>query len=625
MLREAVDAGVLAETSAGSYWFTHPLVAEVLDGDLLTEQRRRMHASYAMVLDGGEPVDLAHHYYRAGLSEQAFRWALRAAEATAGAAERLCLYRRALSLWTDLENPEVGRIELWGRVRVAAEQAGLEPDELEAVEALIALVSRDREPLRLGRLISDRGELRTSMGLDGPDVELRRAAVALTSACPTSADHAVTMARLAQAMLWDGDLEGVPTAATALELAESCGDEEAIAEALVPSAMAKFRTGRAGAEQDAVRACEIALRLRRFRSFKRGVYAAANGHPRTSPGETADIFRRGAEELIAGGAPHSYVAEMCAWEASNLLWIGDWMTCRRRLRVALGARPGRRGDVVARLTAAALAALQGRQAEADGHLARAEEIFPEDSDGLTWVAYDEVRARVALCGDDPERAFDIAVRGLDRSPYVEESLPLAARALADQADACRDAGRDAEPVLARLADLRRRFPVVVPDPGAVLPDAECRAMQTRAPNRGTRLTLHLGLNRRADTGRTRRNARSGDEPRATFRDRVSRGGSAPDARGRQLGCGALILALPAALAMSCDTVGIAFRGRPPHRRRADRLFVRYGAHITRSPQVSAGTVPGLTPQERVILAHVVVGRAPSKIAGAAVLGEKPSA
>jgi hypothetical protein len=120
---------------------------------------------------------------------------------------------------------------------------------------------------------------------------------------------------------------------------------------------------------------------------------------------------------------------MCAWEANQLLWAGDWRNCQRRLRVALGARPGPRGDVVARLTAAALGCLQGRQAEAEGHVARAEEIFAMNKDVLRNVAFDETRALLALEAGNPERAPQAQQRSLQTRADAET-----ARATRDPAE-----------------------------------------------------------------------------------------------------------------------------------------------------------------------------------------------
>ncbi|GIF02425.1 helix-turn-helix transcriptional regulator [Paractinoplanes rishiriensis] len=615
VLREAVEAGVMRATLEGRYWFTHPLLAEILDGDLLPEQRRQMHASYASALhdDPTDIADLADHYERAGMTEPAFRWALQAADATAGAAERLRLFRRALSLWPNLKNPKISRTDLWEQIRAAAAQAGLGPEDLEAVEALIELLPPDREPLRLGRLMVRRAVLRMSMGIDGPNVELRRAAVAVTAPYPGSVEHALATGRLAEAMLFAGDPDGVPLAGTALELAEACGDEEALPAALIPTAYAKLRTGRPGAEQDATRAWKIASRLRLFTTFKDAVYATVNVHHNASPSYAAAIYRRGAEDLAARGAPHSHIAEMCAWEATQLLRMGDWPECRRRLRVALGARPGPRGDAVARLTAAELACLQGRQAEAEGHLARAEEIFAVHASGLSFLRFNEVRAQMAFGAGNPERAYEIAVRDLDCGRYVEEMLPIAARALADQADACRDNGRDPARVLAALADLRRRYPIVVPDPGAVLPDDEQRAMQAGADAetaRAARDPAELVLWRAAadacyeaglpwEEAYTRwRQAQAALRDRRTHRE-------APEALRRAQQLATDLAAQP--LLTDLQKLARSARINPTE---------------TARPVEPTSDLPGLTRREREILGYLLAGGTYAEIAKALVLSEK---
>ena len=49
-LREAVQAGVLAADPDGTYWFAHPLLAEVLEADLPPEEARAWHAGFALAL-----------------------------------------------------------------------------------------------------------------------------------------------------------------------------------------------------------------------------------------------------------------------------------------------------------------------------------------------------------------------------------------------------------------------------------------------------------------------------------------------------------------------------------------------------------------------------------------------
>src|SRR6185503_20184989 len=70
-LREATQAGVLTGDQDGTYWFAHPLLAEVLEADLPQEEARAWHAGFALALtrriaaagtpDAGSAVALADH------------------------------------------------------------------------------------------------------------------------------------------------------------------------------------------------------------------------------------------------------------------------------------------------------------------------------------------------------------------------------------------------------------------------------------------------------------------------------------------------------------------------------------------------------------------------------------
>ena len=114
--------------------------------------------------------------------------------------------------------------------------------------------------------------------------------------------------------------------------------------------------------------------------------------------------------------------------------------------------------------AARLAAWQGRWSEAEGHLARAGELFAEQS-GFLGLSFDSVRAEVAAARGDAEQAFTVALAGLQhRADLAERLLPTAARAAADQAEAFRDRGENPGPALGRLGQLRDAYPTVPAEP-----------------------------------------------------------------------------------------------------------------------------------------------------------------
>jgi DNA-binding CsgD family transcriptional regulator len=236
-----------------------------------------------------------------------------------------------------------------------------------------------------------------------------------------------------------------------------------------------------------------------------------------------------------------------------------------------------------------------------------------DTDALRFVGFDEVRAQVAFGAGDPQRAFDIAIRDLDRGRYVEDMLPIAARALADQADAHRDAGRDPAPVLATLADLRGRYPAVVADAGAVMPDSERRALQARADAetaRATRDAAELTLWQRAadvcheaelpwDEAYARwRQAQAALRERRTHR-------AAPEALRR----GHRLAADLAAQRLLADLETLARSARVD--------LTEAGRAATPPPDL-----PGLTRREREVLGYLLTGNTYAEIAKALVLSEK---
>ncbi|WP_433383507.1 LuxR C-terminal-related transcriptional regulator [Actinoplanes sp. CA-142083] len=480
LLRAAVDAGVLVIDVAHRYWFAHPLLAEILYEDLLPEERRALHVAFAEALAGSPErdtaVELADHYDRAGLTEPAYEWALRAAEATDGPAERVRLLRRALRLSESMPDPDARRTDLWQRLRIAAETAGLQDDEFGAVETLLTLVD---DPAVRARLHLRRAALRASLGTEADDAGDRWAAMTLTAAAPQSVDHALACAGLALYLLMvRGDRTGLILADKAMAVASASGSDLAVANALISQSYALSHRARPGAHRAALRAWAIALRTGDLATVKTAVYVAANSYDGDATDGTARIYHRAVEDFTRLGAPHLHISEMCAWEAAQLLELGRWRECLDRLRMALGARPGRRADAVARLVAAQLAVWQGRQAEAEAHLARAEEILPGGSD--RYLDFSVVRALVAFGAGDTERALSVTLAGLGHDAGDEagiDMLPLAARALADQAQACRDSGRDPAQVLARLIRLRQRHPFVLAPLTAAAQDLRARALQ----------------------------------------------------------------------------------------------------------------------------------------------------
>jgi DNA-binding CsgD family transcriptional regulator len=317
------------------------------------------------------------------------------------------------------------------------------------------VVRRQHLRFMTGRGFFDRAELARAVELSGVD--------------PGSWQHAFALAEVAHAALWAQDPAAPGIAVEALARARAAGEDRALSYALSANAM------HADLVEDGDRASAwgaeaVACAARAGDGFAFGhatMWEANSVGGAADPRWGASVAAR-RKQGIDLGLPHPYLAWLAVGEAQGELQRGNWRACRAKLRSALGRPPGALVDVGARLLAAELAALQGRVHEAEGHLARAEELFEETSTFLPFE-FDAVRAMVRLAAGDPRGCVDAALVGAS-TPGVpptmaEWLLPLAARALADLAQDRRDARVDVQPVLDEVDALEHRFPHAIQDAG----------------------------------------------------------------------------------------------------------------------------------------------------------------
>ncbi|HTE65141.1 MAG TPA: LuxR C-terminal-related transcriptional regulator, partial [Candidatus Binatia bacterium] len=630
LLREAVDAAVLDVDSDDAYWFVHPLLAEVLEAGLLPEERRTLHTAFAAALElagvademGVEAaVELADHHHRAGHQKEAYRWALLGADAAGrvgGAAEMLRLLRRALDLWPQVPDPGVSRQDLLQRIRDAADQAGEQEEELAAVDDLLALIDREAQPLLAAELLVRRMCLRLTTGLEFAGLDDVREAVRLSASHPESAEHALAVAELAHAELWHAEPSGPARAEEALRLARACGSPRALSYALTANVMRRLLADETGGLAQAEEAQEAAAQARDFFAFCHAALWAGNCVDSAASRPVIERWRRSREELTALGAPHTYIARLSESEAMGLLLLGDWQACEERLRVALGTSPGPMSDIGARLTAALLSCWQGRRVDADAHLSRAEELSAAPSEFLAFE-FDAVRAELAVAVGDTERAITAALTGLDgegAAPTLCERLvPLAARASADHVQTVRDRGEDPMTATMRLDDLQRRYPKVVAEPGpGPMYEAQVRAMQVwyeAEVQRGQEdpaaaATWLCAAQACADA------ELAWDEAYTSWRAAEA---LLPDRSRRDQA----MTALRRAHDLAVDLRAAPLLAEVEALARSARVPL---AAPEAAPAETAAAMPGLTPREREILAHVVAGRTYGEIARELVISEK---
>jgi DNA-binding CsgD family transcriptional regulator len=630
-LREAVDAGVLEVHTDDTYWFVHPLLAEVLEQGLLPEERRTAHAAFASIFEpSADPaelsveaaVDLADHHHQAGHHEEAYKWALFAAE-TAGRAggttERLRLLRRALDLRAQVTDPGLSQVELLRRIQAAADQAGDPEEELAVIEELLVSIDGGQHPLLVAELLVRRMLLRLSTGREFAGLADVREAVRLSADYPGSAEYALAMAELAHAELRHDEPGGPAHAEEAVRLARACGSAKALAYALTANVMKRLIADETGSLPEAEEAQAAAAEASDFWAFGHATLWAGNCLD-ISPAnrDVIECLRRGREEMLALGAPHTYVARMAATEASGLLQLGDWRGCQERLRIVLGSAPGPMPDADARLTAALLSCRQGRHAEAEAHMARAEEVFAEQS-GFLAFAFDAVRAELAVATGETDRAMEAALTGVsqDTPPtMVERLIPLAARAAADDIQALRDRGEDPATAAARLDGLRSQYPKVVLETGQFGPTytAQARAMQAwydaevlrGKDDPGVATAWQHAAKACADA------ELAWDEAYARWRvaEALSR-----DRRNRDEAAAAMRRAHQLAVDLQAAPLLTEIEALA----QSSRVSLEA---IDVSTPVETAALPGLTAREREILAHIVAGRTYGEIARELVLSEK---
>ncbi|MFC6149897.1 MULTISPECIES: helix-turn-helix transcriptional regulator [Mumia] len=633
-LPEAVASGVVDALPGGAYWFHHPLIAEILESEMPAGERRAHHRAFArwwqVRPSSGEPAAeaaraalVADHWFRAEDVVAARTWAVRAADASARAgawSETLRLLRRELAREESAgEVPDTDTRGLLHQARAAAEASGDIEAELELIEKLLAVIDPAGDPLAVAELLIRRGFVRYLTGREFDDGDALAYAEELARTRPPSATLVRSMAWRAMNGRWEAS-RSAQLSEDALALARESDDAVGIALA-AKSVVAFFGDDAASAISYASEALTHAVREKDWLTAAISAeFSATAGDTAWSPWFADEVARHRAF-LETVGAPIHQTVSFAVVEADARLSIGEWEACTALLRSCMAVRMHPMWDAGARLSLARLAAMQGRPPEAAGHLARAEELIA-DAPHFAALEFDAVRAIVALAAGDPEAAYAHAVNGTtwDTLPptMAEWLVPLAARALADQMERHRAVGTDSGGVLVTLRELTAAYSHVIVEPGEMTPwwmlDVEAlqvlyRAEIARALNSADAAPLW-----RVATIRARRARLRWDEAYAGWRwvEALLRSGQ----RGLET---ATVLR---------DSYRLASRlGAAPIVSALERLAT--SSHISLAEvlddhenPVDDDVLPGLTPREREIVAHLVAGRTYAEIASSLVISEK---
>ena len=260
-LREALDANVLRQAGE-SLEFRHPLLREAAYDDLMPDERTRIHARLAEILQAR--VDADPDPGVAALSRLAFHWnaahdlprtlaaSVRAGLAAKrlGAAEAITQLERALALWDRVPDAEavagLPRAEL---VVLLGESAGEQGDiegEHTLVRTAVEMLDSSTDRLLASRVYSALAwccfHVEDTIGAE----EAIRLAVEYAGDSPTE-ELAFALSTQSQYLNRHGRFaESVAAAQRAIDAARIAGSVEAEVDALYPGSLSLFRLGHIG-------------------------------------------------------------------------------------------------------------------------------------------------------------------------------------------------------------------------------------------------------------------------------------------------------------------------------------------------------------------------------------------
>ena len=465
--RAAVDSGLLVLDGEG-YAFGHTLIRQVIYGQILPGDRRRLHRRLAAALadrPGSDPGLLARHWHLAGSPDRAAGAAVLAARhavAVRAYPEAAKNYGLAIELANWL--PEAGPDLLEEAARAASWAGDPEQAASWAAEALArsdaaAPVDRARRLERLGRYRWETGDPKAALDAAGQ-------AMAILEGEPPSALQARVLAALATTRMLLGELDAAqPLAVRAVAVAQQAG-------------------------ADAERAHGLATL---------GIVTAEHGHLDDGLAELQTAFtlacRTGnAEDTIRAAANRVYLL----YRAGRIAEAVDVANAGRDAVAAMGASPAMTAGIGNNAAAALIAS--GRWAEADRLLA---ELLAESATNFTRYLQ-LLQLELAVGRGERERAADLAAV-LRKSPDDPRLVGPLHACLAEQALYAGDLATAAAEVTDGLAALS----------GAAVEEEEIRLLAA-----GARLAADLASLPDA--------ARPGDVPdgwaqlAATFADRAGR-------------------------------------------------------------------------------------------------------
>jgi DNA-binding CsgD family transcriptional regulator/tetratricopeptide (TPR) repeat protein len=472
-LREAIDAHLLVAQDDGAYGFRHALLREVIEDDLLPDERAELHLAVARALDrhleegagAQSTAAVAHHFALAGDDQATLGAAVRAAEAAQRVyahGEAMAFFDRALELWDRVGAPEtlagVDRVAVLARAADTAAARGDPGRQLELLEAAFADLGPEPDPRRAAPILESIARAQRHLNRSRASIATLERAIDLVERSGDEAGRVALLAALARARMLVAHFQSATGAAReALEVAATANMP--VLEGHARNTLG-YSLAMTGEVEDGAAELRQAIRIAREHDSLYDLGEAYDNYASILHvlGRSDEALAVAAEgrEAVAGRRPIAVL-----WLDSKIAQIafdvGEWELSERTLP-AIQPWTGQQSRLGILLRRAALAVGRGQHAAAAELLRELEPIGADSTEpqvlGSLGVLVAEVRRREG----DLDAASAAVDEWLERLAFcTDDAVGVSAVAAAgvtvaaDAAERARDVG-DAE---AQAAALRR--------------------------------------------------------------------------------------------------------------------------------------------------------------------------
>lgn len=444
-IREAVGRHILqVDDQTGTYRFRHSLLSEVVYGDVLPGERRRLHAAVAAWLtdpsrgdDGsiGTAGELARHWFVAQKLPQALASSVEAARAALSVHAYVDALRhldRVLDLWPRVADPEaeagIDEVNAVALAAEAADHAGEGERAVDLARRALERLDETAEPVRAGVL---RGKLAIylwTIGESHASMEEHQRAVELVPRDPPSVERARVVGGLAYTLPAAGRYrESRELAEEAIATLRAADSHEGEARLLNLLGMDLVGLGDIDAGLDHLR---VSVRLARDTGPPQTLLGAQHNLS-FFLGQT-DRFEEGLraatdalDEARRFGLARRYGAGLRASAGDILHRWGRWDEADEVTRQEVDPEADRAGAIYLRATRVLFLVARGELEAAKEDLAIAERFAEDDIDPDVQAYLLGARAELALHEGRPAAALAAVEEALQQFAGSDELLLVA--------------------------------------------------------------------------------------------------------------------------------------------------------------------------------------------------------